>query len=97
MVLFGPIESALVRDRASAGFQSLDRAAAQHYVPSLVFAGGPPGDSHLVKLLEERLLFDGQATSYVCRGYTCDKPLTDADALSEQLESAAKTGAVATA
>jgi len=97
MELFGAIEVALVGERESAGFQSLERAVAQHYVPSLVFAGGPPGESHLVKLLEERLLFDGQATAYVCRGYTCDKPVTDADALSEQLESAAKTGAVATA
>src|SRR5947207_3992976 len=97
MELFGAIKVALVGERESAGFQSLERAVAQHYVPSLVFAGGPPGESHLVKLLEERLLFDGQATAYVCRGYTCDKPVTDADALSEQLESAAKTGAVATA
>jgi len=32
----------------------------------------------------------------VCRGYTCDKPVTDPEDLSDQLENAAKPAAVAT-
>jgi uncharacterized protein YyaL (SSP411 family) len=42
-------------------------------------------------------MVDHQPTAYVCRGYACDKPVTDANALSEQLENAGKAGAVATA
>jgi uncharacterized protein YyaL (SSP411 family) len=42
-------------------------------------------------------MVDDQPTAYVCRGYACDKPVTDANALSEQLENAANAGAVATA
>ena len=52
----------------------------------------------LVRELDElRPLIDDQPTAYVCRGYACDRPVTDADTLSEQLENAAKAGAVATA
>ena len=36
-------------------------------------------------------------TAYVCRGYACDKPVTDPDALAEQLENASRAGATAAA
>ena len=91
------IEVALVGRRGSSKFRALETAVATHYVPSLVLAGGPPGESQMVKLLDDRPLIDDQPTAYVCRGYACDRPVTDADTLSEQLENAAKAGAVATA
>jgi len=40
---------------------------------------------------------DDLPTAYVCRGYVCDRPVTDAAALLEQLDGAAKSGAVVTA
>ena len=97
MELHGAIEVALVGRRGSSKFRALETAVATHYVPSLVLAGGPPGESQMVKLLDDRPLIDDQPTAYVCRGYACDRPVTDADTLSEQLENAAKAGAVATA
>ncbi len=33
----------------------------------------------------ELSLIDDQPTAYVCRGYACDKPVTDPEALAEQL------------
>jgi len=86
----GAVEVALVGDTASAGFKALEQAVARKYVPSLVLAGGKPGNSGRVKLLDDRPLVTGKPTAYVCRGYTCDRPVTEPDALLDQLENAAK-------
>jgi len=93
MEINGAIEVALVGDRKSAAFNALEQVVAERYVPSLVLAGGAAGRSSHVKLLEDRPLVDGKPTAYVCRGYSCDRPVTEPDALSDQLESAARVGA----
>jgi uncharacterized protein YyaL (SSP411 family) len=90
MELNGAIEVALVGDTRSAPFKALERAVAEQYVPALVVAGGAPTASSPVKLLNDRPLIDGKPAAYVCRAYTCDKPVTEPEALSVQLESAAK-------
>ena len=92
MEIYGAIEVALVGEPASAGFKALERAVAEQYVPSLVLAGRSPGAGSVVKLLDDRPMIDDKATAYVCRSYTCDKPVTDPDALSDQLENAASAG-----
>ena len=97
MELYGAIEVALVGETSHPGFGALERTVAERYVPSLVLAGGAPGSRSTVKLLENRPLVDDRPTAYVCRGYTCDKPGTDPDMLSDQLESAAKAGTITTA
>jgi uncharacterized protein YyaL (SSP411 family) len=91
----GAIEVALLGDPKSAAFKALERAVAEQYVPSLVLAGGKPGKGLGIKLLEDRPLVDGRPTAYVCRNYSCDKPVTAAGSLSEQLENAAMVGATA--
>ena len=50
-----------------------------------------------MKLLDDRPLIDDEPTAYVCRGYTCDKPVTDPESLAEQLENASKPPATALA
>ena len=92
MELYGAIEVALVGETSHLGFRALERAVAERYVPSLVLAGGAPGSRSTVKLLENRPLVDNKPTAYVCRGYACDRPVTGPDALSDQLENAAKAG-----
>jgi uncharacterized protein YyaL (SSP411 family) len=96
MELYGAIEVALVGEMSHPAFKALERAVAERYVPSLVLAGGVPRSRSAIKLLENRPLVDGKPTAYVCRGYTCDRPVTDPDTLSDQLESAATAGTVAT-
>ena len=96
MELYGAIEVALVGELLHPAFKALERAVAERYVPSLVLAAGVPRSRSAIKLLENRPLVDGKPTAYVCRGYTCDRPVTDPDTLSDQLESAAKAGTVAT-
>ena len=86
----GAIEVALVGDVKSAGFKALEQALAERYVPSLVLAGGAPKKGSHIKLIEDRPLVDGRPTAYVCRSYSCDKPVTEPGALSDQLESAAR-------
>ena len=85
MEINGAIEVALVGDVESAAFKALEQAVAERYVPSLVLAGGAVNKSSHIKLLEDRPLVDGKPTAYVCRNYTCDKPVTMPDALSDQL------------
>jgi uncharacterized protein YyaL (SSP411 family) len=96
MEINGAIEVALVGGLRDAPFKALERAVADQYVPSLVLAGGSRSSVGRVKLLDDRPLVDGRPTAYVCRGYTCDKPVTDAEALSAQLQSAARVTATAT-
>ena len=93
MEINGAVEVALVGDTASAGFKALERAVARQYVPSLVLAGGEPGGSSRIKLLEDRPLIGDEPIAYVCRAYSCDKPVTEPDALFDQLENAAKARA----
>jgi uncharacterized protein YyaL (SSP411 family) len=93
MEVNGAIEVALVGDTASSAFKALEGAVAGQYVPSLVLAGGESGASSHVKLLEDRPLVDGRPTAYVCRSYSCDRPVTEPNALSEQLKKAARVGA----
>jgi uncharacterized protein YyaL (SSP411 family) len=92
MELYGAIEVALVGETSDPGFRALERTVAERYVPSLVLAGGAPGSRSTVKLLENRPLVDNKSSAYVCRGYACDKPVTDSEALSDQLENAAQAG-----
>ena len=96
---FGPlaVQVALVGSVNDPGLRAQERAVAGRYVPALVLAAGAPRANQLVKLLEEKPAMDETPTAYVCRGYVCDKPVTDPASLTEQLENAGKPGTVATA
>jgi hypothetical protein len=41
-----------------------------------------------VPLLADRPARGGHATAYVCRGFVCDAPVSDPDALRTQLDAA---------
>jgi uncharacterized protein len=93
----GAIEVAVAGDIASAAFKALERVVSEQYVPSLVLAGGDATGTHSrVKLLDDRSLIEGKPTAYVCRAYTCDRPVTEPEALADQLENAARVPASAT-
>ena len=84
MAVYGPVEVALLGDRASVGFTALDRVVATQYVPGLVLAGGQTNGG--VALLRQRELINNAPTAFVCRRYTCDAPTTLPETLSAQLE-----------
>jgi hypothetical protein len=87
LVIHGATELAIVGDPAAATFMAMERAAARHYVPGLVLAGGPPRAEQRVALLAERGVIGGSdATAYLCRNYACQAPATTTEALEGQLE-----------
>ena len=85
VAVFGATEVAIVGDPQRDDFGALARAAASTYVPSLVVAGGAPGETNGVALLAQRDAREGRATAYVCRGFVCEEPTTDAERLVSQL------------
>ncbi|MGH7637320.1 MAG: thioredoxin domain-containing protein, partial [Gemmatimonadaceae bacterium] len=93
MAVFGAVEVALAGSPGSDDLKELVRAANASFVPSLVLAGGSP-DGAGVALLADRPMRDGRATAYVCRGFVCDSPVTDAGALWDQLSRASRAGAL---
>ncbi len=90
LLVHGAIEVALVGEPDGEGFEALERAAAERYVPSLVIAGGTSRADGSVALLRDRESVGGVATAYVCRNYACDLPATNAEALARQLDAAAR-------
>jgi uncharacterized protein len=96
MELYGAIEVALIGERSQQGFTLLERTVGEVYVPSLVLAGGNFGERSTIKLLGDRPLVDDKPTAYVCRNYTCDRPVTTPELLASQLGNAAKAGSYAT-
>jgi hypothetical protein len=89
LVVHGATEVALVGALGADDFEALVRETASHYLPSLILAGGAAGASDAAPLLKDRESIGGAATAYVCRGYVCDAPVTDAHSLGAQLERAA--------
>ena len=90
MAVNGAVAVALAGDPADAGYCALDAVVAGTYVPSLVLAGGPPGQSAGIALLEGRPEVNGAATAYVCHHYMCDAPQTDPAPLASQLATAVR-------
>jgi hypothetical protein len=83
--LAGPLQVAVVGtgpdDDDAAALLAVARRATS---PGLVLAHGTP-DQPGQPLLAQRPLVSGRAAAYVCRGFVCDAPVTDPDALAAQL------------
>jgi hypothetical protein len=84
MELFvGPMrEVAIIGDPADARTRSLLEAVQQRFDPLTVLAWGTPGE---VPLLDGRTLVAGAPAAYVCHGFVCQSPVTDAAALVREL------------
>jgi uncharacterized protein len=81
-LLSGPYEIAIVAEEGPAG--ELLQAARQYAPPGAVIVAGVP-DQTGVPLLRDRPTRGGAPTAYVCRGFVCDRPVTDAGELVAQL------------
>jgi hypothetical protein len=93
-LLSGPYEIAIVGDAGRAddepagggphgGRDLLDEAWRSAPPGAVIVAGAP--DRPGVPLLRDRPMIDGRPTAYVCRGFVCDRPITDPAELSAQL------------
>src|SRR5699024_10766107 len=76
-MLAGPLQVALVGEGGDGPLRRVAEAASS---PGLVIVSGRP-DAPGEPLLADRPLVDGAPAAYVCRGFVCDRPVTDAEAL----------------
>jgi hypothetical protein len=79
-------EIAILGAPEDAEVQALLGACADGFRPHQVLAVGDPKEMEdTVPLLQDRPRVDGQATAYVCVDFTCQRPVTDPEALREML------------
>jgi hypothetical protein len=83
-------EVVLVGDMAAPDMRDLHSVLLHNYWPNIVLAVKPPESDEVLAdlglpLLEGRDRVDGKATAYVCEGFTCKMPVTDAASLRQQL------------
>jgi uncharacterized protein YyaL (SSP411 family) len=76
-LLDGPREVAIVGSSADVAMLGLRRTALHASTPGLVLAVGEPGQPPSAPLLADRPLVDGRAAAYVCRGFVCERPVTE--------------------
>ncbi|MBO0923906.1 thioredoxin domain-containing protein [Cellulomonas sp. zg-ZUI199] len=86
-LLDGPREVAVVGPPDDPAARTLHRVALTAPAPGLVVTLGDPAhlDPDAPALLRDRPLVDGRPAAYVCRGFVCERPTTDAEALTQQL------------
>lgn len=78
----GPIEIAVTGSPNDEGFADLLATARFVPLPGTVVAWGDPD----VPLMRDRPLIDGRAAAYICRGFVCTAPVTEASSMRAQLE-----------
>ena len=92
-----PKEIAIIGELGDADADALVGAVHRRYLPNRVLVGAGvggengetagPAPSYDMPLLVDRGMVDGRATAYVCQNYVCQLPVTDPEALAEQLDS----------
>jgi hypothetical protein len=79
-------ELVIVGDGSAPDTRALLEVAREGYHPSRVLLLRPPGDDpgllgRLAPVVRDFRAIDGRATGYLCRGFVCERPVTDPDAL----------------
>jgi uncharacterized protein YyaL (SSP411 family) len=87
------VEVAVVGDPADSSTRALLEPVWSAWRPAQVLAVAPPDavTASEVPLLHDRMAIGGAPTAYVCRGFTCDLPVTEPAALERQLAGAIPT------
>jgi len=83
-----PREIVIVGSREGAAKAGLLGVLWNTWLPNRVLAARDPADESSVRELElfrDRPMIEDRPTAYVCEGYSCRSPVTDADSLLEQL------------
>ncbi len=87
MLVSGSVQVAIVGWQGAEDTRTLCDVLRRRYVPSLVLAGGGPASpADSIALMAGRTMRDGAATTYVCRGFACDAPVSDPAAFGRQLD-----------
>jgi len=83
-------ELVIVGEAGAADTRALLEVAREGYHPNRVLLWRPPGDAAspltvLAPVVKDFTAREGRATAYLCRGFACERPVTDAGALRELL------------
>ncbi len=82
-----PQEIALIGDPAVAQTRALLHAVYAPYLPNKIVAlAVSPEAAPALPLLADRPMLDGKPTAYVCENFACKAPVTDPEALADQLQ-----------
>ncbi len=89
MLLEGPVEAVLVGDA-----QPLADALARRYLPNRVIVFHRPGEPTLApaELVAGKEPMSGRPALYVCRGFTCKRPVTEVAEVASVLEDEQRVG-----
>ncbi|GGT10982.1 thioredoxin domain-containing protein [Streptomyces kurssanovii] len=83
-LLDGPREVAVVGPQGDPATRELHLTALMGTAPGAAVAVGDPGSDEF-PLLRDRPLVNGGSAAYVCRGFVCDSPTTNATELARKL------------
>ncbi len=86
--LVGPVEIAIVGDPADPRTAALLRVVHETYLPNrvlMLLEPARPAAAPDSPLLAQRTLVGGAPAAYVCRGYACERPVTEPEELRERL------------
>jgi uncharacterized protein YyaL (SSP411 family)/aryl-alcohol dehydrogenase-like predicted oxidoreductase len=82
----GPVELAFVGGAAQDTLLAIREAVARCYLPNRIVATGSPKHPSSLPLLKDRPAVSGKPTLYICRNYTCRRPITDPHSVAEALQ-----------
>ena len=81
-----PVEVVIVGRREDDATRALIRVAHENYLPNILVIGRLEGDScGPMPILDGRNLLDGRPAAYVCRGYTCQLPVSEPDEVRREI------------
>jgi uncharacterized protein len=87
----GPIELALIGAPVDPGLEALQLAIREVFLPHRVIAtGNGTGTQSTHPLLAGKGLVEGKAALYICRNFSCQRPLTNPGEVTEALLSASR-------
>ena len=88
-----PLEIVLVADKAKGDWREMFQIIHSAYMPNAIILlkdiGTTSGAIAESPLAQERGLVGGKPTVYVCKGYACDKPITDKRELQKKIDALA--------
>ncbi len=87
-----PVEVVLLGDPDDPAMAELMRVAHADHEPWRLVAGGDPRRLPDIPLLAGREARGGEPTAYVCRNFTCSRPLSGPEELREELKEGAEGG-----
>jgi uncharacterized protein YyaL (SSP411 family) len=81
-----PVELAVIGEAADPRTRRLLEVIRERFLPNRLVAVATPGNSLAIPLLANRRALDGKETAYLCEGFVCQAPTTDATELRRQLD-----------